>query len=115
MPIGVIDGKGRFQIPQAVRDALGIKPGDAVFYGYEDGEVRLRKAEDPYGPVVRMVWVEHASGKTRRLEDVTAEYQVDSSETVTAVDPRRAALKLPAEVGSLAPSAVQRSARRAGS
>ena len=51
-----------------MREALGIKPGDPVAYALVDGEIHIRKAEDPYahyGSVARQVmrWVEEQRAK----------------------------------------------------
>jgi antitoxin PrlF len=32
-------------VPDAVRDALGLQPGDALIYVIEDGQVRLKRLE----------------------------------------------------------------------
>lgn len=58
MPYARIDSKERFRLPRAVREALDIHAGDAIAYSVVDGELRVRKAEDPYadwGPVARAV------------------------------------------------------------
>jgi AbrB family looped-hinge helix DNA binding protein len=40
--------KGQVVIPKAIRDRLGLRPGDTVVVGQSDEEVRIRKAvSDP--------------------------------------------------------------------
>ena len=36
--------KGQVVIPKAIRDRLGLRPGDRVVVGQSDEEVRIRKA-----------------------------------------------------------------------
>ncbi len=38
--------KGQVVLPKAIRDSLGIRPGDEVFVEQADGEVRIRPARD---------------------------------------------------------------------
>ncbi|MFC0634174.1 AbrB/MazE/SpoVT family DNA-binding domain-containing protein [Brevundimonas balnearis] len=47
MIISRITTKAQTTIPQAVRTALGLGPGDAVAYEIVDGHVRLTKAREP--------------------------------------------------------------------
>jgi AbrB family looped-hinge helix DNA binding protein len=35
---------GRITIPKALRDKLGIKPGDRVEFVFQDGELIMRRA-----------------------------------------------------------------------
>ena len=42
-----LTSKAQATIPQAVRTALGIGPGDEIAYGIEDGHVLLTKAVAP--------------------------------------------------------------------
>ena len=39
--------KGQVTIPQAVRAQAGIGPGSAVEIAYRDGEIHLRRTNDP--------------------------------------------------------------------
>ncbi len=41
--------KAQTTIPQAVRTALGLGPGDAIAYEIVEGHVRLTKAREPRG------------------------------------------------------------------
>ena len=40
-----LTSKGRTTIPQAIRSALGLRPGDEIEYAIENGHVLLTKAE----------------------------------------------------------------------
>lgn len=45
MPIGTLTSKGQITIPKAIRDSLGLEPGDKVDFVLEaDGRVILRPA-----------------------------------------------------------------------
>jgi len=46
MPTATVTSKGQVTLPQRVREALRIRPGDRIdFVLDEDGEVRLRAGE----------------------------------------------------------------------
>jgi len=47
--ITTITSKGQVTIPKAVRDALGLKPGDKIEFWVEDGRVKIRKANPASG------------------------------------------------------------------
>ena len=52
MIVSRITSKSQTTVPRAVRDALGLKPGDTLAYAIEEhGEVRISKAarETPIG------------------------------------------------------------------
>lgn len=38
--------KGQVVIPKAIRDRIGIRPGDAVAFDADGDEVRIRRVED---------------------------------------------------------------------
>ena len=38
--------KGQVVIPKAIRDRIGIRPGDKVAFDSDDQEVRIRRVED---------------------------------------------------------------------
>ncbi|MBS1889077.1 MAG: AbrB/MazE/SpoVT family DNA-binding domain-containing protein [Actinobacteria bacterium] len=38
--------KGQVVIPKAIRERIGIRPGDAVAFDSDDKEVRIRRVED---------------------------------------------------------------------
>jgi antitoxin PrlF len=46
MPTATVTSKGRVTLPQKIREALRIRPGDRIdFVAGKDGEVRLRAGE----------------------------------------------------------------------
>jgi antitoxin PrlF len=46
MPTATVTSKGQVTLPQKVREALRIRPGDRIDFVFgEDGEVRLRAGE----------------------------------------------------------------------
>ena len=47
MDTGTLTSKGQTTIPKAVRQRLGLKPGDRILYVIEGGEVILRAANRP--------------------------------------------------------------------
>ncbi|MBU0609727.1 MAG: AbrB/MazE/SpoVT family DNA-binding domain-containing protein [Armatimonadetes bacterium] len=42
-----LDSRGRVTIPKAIREAAGLKPGDDVDVGFEDGKITIARS----GPV----------------------------------------------------------------
>ncbi len=79
MPVATLDDRGRFQLPRGLRAQLGLKPGDAVYYGEVDGELHLRKATDPYradhiGEALRR---EIEEGKTKTIGQIAEEMGID--------------------------------------
>ncbi len=44
--IGRVSSKGQITIPQAVREALGLKQGDAVLFRVADGQTTIRRIPD---------------------------------------------------------------------
>lgn len=77
MAVGYIDKKGRFTIPRAVREALNFEPGTPVAYTCVDGELRVTRLDEPYGPVALGALAELARGETIPLEDLILELGVD--------------------------------------
>ena len=80
--------KGQVVIPKAIRDRVGIRPGDEVAFDSDDQEVRIRRAEDAAANradrirVLRGVWAGEGAGtgallaerrKERELEERRAE------------------------------------------
>jgi AbrB family looped-hinge helix DNA binding protein len=41
-----VGAKGQVVIPKAIRDQIGIRPGDEVAFDSDDREVRIRRVED---------------------------------------------------------------------
>src|SRR5438309_1312543 len=70
MPYAKLDNKERFRVPREAREALNLHAGDSLAYAVVDGELRLRKAEDPFaglGPVAAGVEREFAAHPERFL------------------------------------------------
>lgn len=42
MPKAKITSKGQVTIPKAIRDELGVKPGDSLEFRIEDGHLKVR-------------------------------------------------------------------------
>ena len=42
-----VTAKGQVTIPKAVREKLGVRPGDEIEFVEEDGAVRVRRRIDP--------------------------------------------------------------------
>ncbi len=86
-----LDNKERFRVPRVAREALNLHAGDSIAYAVVDGELRLRKAEDPYaglGPVARGVEHEFAERPERfqTLDEVMAERGITQAD-LDAVEP----------------------------
>ena len=47
MEYGKLSSKGQVTVPKAIREELGLKPGDLVAYIVRDGAVRLERV-DPF-------------------------------------------------------------------
>lgn len=72
-----VTSKGQITIPAAVRDALGVKPGEKlVFVDYGKGEFRLRRMGsimDMYGCLAGM----DAPKTNAELNDLMADYAAE--------------------------------------
>ncbi len=91
MTIGTLDTKDRLRIPRALREALGLKPGDAVAYALVDDELRIRKVNDPYaayGPVARQAlrWAREHPAELRTLDQVMEEFGITEADVAAASD-----------------------------
>lgn len=85
MPYAKLDRKDRLYIPRSVRVALGLGEGGTVAYAVVDGELRLRKVEDPYaayGPVTRraMEWADAHPEQLRTLDQVREDLGITQAE-----------------------------------
>lgn len=69
------DGKGRLTIPQQLRKALGIEPGDIFFVAIDEDhkELRFAKAENPFDVLAQHAINEYRAGRTRNLREFAAE------------------------------------------
>jgi bifunctional DNA-binding transcriptional regulator/antitoxin component of YhaV-PrlF toxin-antitoxin module len=84
VPYAKLDRKDRLHIPRSVREALGLPEGGTVAYAIVDGELRLRRAEDPYagyGPVTRraMEWADSHPDELRSVDQVMADLGITQS------------------------------------
>ncbi len=67
--------KGQVVIPKAIRDEIGIQPGDEVTFEPDGKEVRVRRvADDPETrerdiKALRGVWADTPGGGTAALEE----------------------------------------------
>ena len=61
-----ITTKGQTTLPKAVRDALGVRPGDSVHYTILDGEVRIRAVR----PIQRLFGILTHDGPPATLDDM---------------------------------------------
>lgn len=61
-----ITKKGQTTLPRAVRDALGVEPGDRVRYVIADAQVRIL----PVRPIGRLFGKLQYSGSTVSLKDM---------------------------------------------
>ena len=61
-----ITARGQTTLPKAVRDALGVRPGDRVRYFVVDGEVRMRAVR----PIQRLFGVLRYDGPPVTLDDM---------------------------------------------
>ena len=61
-----ITAKGQTTLPKAVREALGVRPGDRVRYTILDGEVRIRAVR----PIQRLFGILTHDGPSATLDDM---------------------------------------------
>jgi AbrB family looped-hinge helix DNA binding protein len=73
-----VDPKGRLSIPQNLRKALGIEPGDTLFVESDEDQKVLRyaKAENPFDILARHALEEQRAGRTRTLREFAAENNI---------------------------------------
>lgn len=66
--IVIVDNKGRVLIPKQAREALGVKPGDALFIEQVGSELHMIPAENPFDALAHEAIADYKAGKTRRLQ-----------------------------------------------
>lgn len=66
IPESGITSKGQTTLPKAVREALGVRPGDRVRYFIVDGEVRIRAVR----PIQHLYGVLSHDGPPVTLDDI---------------------------------------------
>jgi antitoxin PrlF len=68
-----VGAKGQVVIPKAIRDEIGIQPGDEVTFEPDGSEVRVRRVEDDPAQLasdvrsLRGLWADTPSGGTDEL------------------------------------------------
>lgn len=67
--------KGQVVIPKAIRDQIGIRPGDEVSFDLEGEEIRIRRADDVAAiqaggiKALRGIWAEDGAGTESLLAE----------------------------------------------
>jgi AbrB family looped-hinge helix DNA binding protein len=68
-----VDAKGRLLIPQEMRSALDIHPGDTLFVEQEGTVLRYAKADNPFDLLAEHALREYEGGRTKSLRDFSTE------------------------------------------
>jgi AbrB family looped-hinge helix DNA binding protein len=71
-----VDAKGRLVIPQRLRSALNIHPGDTLFVEQEGNILRYAKADNPFDLLAEHASREFEAGRTKNLRDFAAENDI---------------------------------------
>ncbi|MCO5224427.1 MAG: AbrB/MazE/SpoVT family DNA-binding domain-containing protein [Thermomicrobiales bacterium] len=69
MVTGRIDDKGRIAIPTAVREGLGLEPGDVMVFDVKNQILRIAKVTNPFDALIDEAIDEFESGNTISLRD----------------------------------------------
>lgn len=75
--------KGQVVIPKAIRDEIGIKPGDEVTFEPNGSEVRVRRVEDDPErraaeiTALRGIWADAGGGTEELLEERRRERELE--------------------------------------
>jgi len=91
VPYARLDRKDRLYLPRSVREALGLSEGGVVAYTVVDGELRVRKADDPYagyGAAARRAaeWADAHPEQLRTLAQVMDDLGI-TQEELDAIEP----------------------------
>jgi AbrB family looped-hinge helix DNA binding protein len=62
-----VDDKGRLVIPRAIREAMGLQAGDAVYCRSRGGVMHCVKAQNPFDALAEEALREHKRGETKSL------------------------------------------------
>lgn len=73
-----VDPKGRLTIPQSLRRALDIEPGDTFFVECDEEQTVLRyaKAQNPFDILARHALDERSAGRTRSPREFAPENDI---------------------------------------
>ncbi len=74
-----VDEKGRVTVPKEVREALGVRPGDTMFWEIVGSEVRWMKAQNPFDALAENAEKEYRAGRTKNLRTLAREQGIDLS------------------------------------
>ena len=69
MVIARIDDKGRIALPTAVREELGLQPGDVLVLDIKGEILRIAKASNPFDTLIDDAIEEERTGGTVALRD----------------------------------------------
>ncbi len=68
-----VDAKGRVAIPHDLRQKLGMSPGAILFVRESNGELRFRRAENPFDVLAADAEAQYRAGETTSLRAYAAE------------------------------------------
>jgi AbrB family looped-hinge helix DNA binding protein len=71
-----VDAKGRVSIPRAVRQRLGLHSGATLFVQEHEGEIRFRRAENPFDLLAEYAEEEYRMGQTTSLRVYASEHGI---------------------------------------
>jgi AbrB family looped-hinge helix DNA binding protein len=71
-----VDAKGRVALPLRLRRRLGIEQGTMLFVQESGGELRFRRAENPFDSLAERAEAELHAGETTNLRDYAAEHGI---------------------------------------
>ncbi len=58
-----LTSKGQVTIPKAVRDSLGVRPGDEILFVNDGGVLTLRRVFNPEGLLKYKGYLKHLAGQ----------------------------------------------------
>lgn len=66
-----IDGKGRVTLPKSIREALGLKAGDTLFFKYDskNGRVQIAPTVSPFDILAEHAIEEYKQKRTKTVEE----------------------------------------------
>lgn len=77
MVTGRIDDKGRIAIPTAVREDLGLEPGDVIAFDVKNRVLRIAKVDNPFDALIDEAVDAFEIGKTASLRDFASSEGVE--------------------------------------